>query len=106
MTADHASRIKAQQQQGAELAAIKELEERTAPLLWAVYGAVLVVGLIFAIGNAAEFVEGYERRIDQLAQENAMLKADVAQFVDCLNGGRFDVDGRELTCKIRKGKTS
>lgn len=88
---DHAPRLRAEQQQAADLAAIEDLERRSAPLQWAVILAVLVICLV----QAAEQLHAHvERYIDLAAQEEAL--------VQCLNGRMLRVGGAFVRCEVQE----
>lgn len=88
---DHAPRIRAEQQQAADQAAIEELERRAAPLQWAVYLAVLVLSL----GYAAESVQAHIKRVAELAAQGEA-------FAQCLNGKAYMIDNAVVRCDVRE----
>lgn len=90
MTIDHAPRIRAQQQQAAEDAAIKELENRTAPLFFAVYLAAAAAVFGPAVDGLGQWAAHYA---DMAAQNEAM--------VQCLNGRAISMGGEAvLHCEV------
>lgn len=90
---DHAQRIRAQQQQALENAAMEELEKRSAPLLWTVYTVTIVTVLSIATNQAATFADRY---VD-MAEQNEVL-------VQCLNGHPIGMDDEILRCKVDQYK--
>lgn len=75
MLIDHAPRIRAEQQQAADNAAIADLERRSAPLRLACFVAAAALSL----GAAAEAVHDH-------LQRDAELAAQGEAFAQCLNG--------------------
>lgn len=90
---DHASRIRAQQQQAAEHAEMEELEARTAPLLWSVYFAAIAVTLGLAVDGWNNHAAHY---LDMAAQSEAM--------VQCINGRSIGLDDAVLHCEVSQYK--
>lgn len=88
---DHAPRIRAEQQQAAENAAIEDLERRSAPLLWAVYMAVMVLSL----GYAAESVQTHIQRVAELAAQGEA-------FAQCLNGQTYMIESVVVRCDLQE----
>lgn len=86
---DHAPRIRAQQQQAAELEAIKELETRVAPLIWLFYAVAF-----FAVLSMA--VHGWQNYAELAAEHEAMVK--------CINGQAVGVDTAVMRCTLRENK--
>lgn len=84
---DHAPRIRAQQKAAKENAAMAELERRSAPLLWAVYGCIAALALSFASG----LLRGHFERYTELAATNEAM-------VQCLNGHLINVDSVLVSC--------
>ena len=85
---DHAPRIRAQQKAQQENAAMAELEQRSAPLLWAVYVCVVALVLSFLAGQ----LRGHFERYADLAAENEAM-------VQCLNGHLINVDSVLVSCQ-------
>lgn len=89
---DHAPYFRALQQAAADNRAIEELERRSAPLLWAVYMAVLVLSL----GYAYDVAQAHIRHVDSMATTN-----DV--FAKCLNGTPIGIgNSGVLHCEVRE----
>ncbi len=86
---DHAPRIRAQQQQAAELEVIKELETRVAPLIWLVYAAAFAAVLGIAL-------HGWQKYAELYAEHEAMVK--------CINGQAVGVDTAVMRCTLRENK--
>jgi hypothetical protein len=82
---DHASRIHAQQQQAAEIAAVESLRNLAAPL----FGAVAVAVLLLA---ASGIRYGWAQWQEMQQQNNAM--------VQCLNGQPLALGKAVLRCQI------
>lgn len=89
---DHYPRIRAQQENQAELAAIEELEQRAAPLIGLVYALAFAAVLIIA-------VDGWGRYKD-LAAYYTELEATHKKLVQCIKGRTFDLDGAVLSCHV------
>lgn len=85
MLNDHAPRIRAQQLQAAENAAMEDLEQRGAPLMW----AMCVVALLLA---ADGLHSGWQQYADLAAQNEAMIQ--------CLNGKAIGLGDSVLRCEI------
>lgn len=90
---DHAPRVRAQQEMEAELAAIEELEQRTAPLIWMVYAVTFAVVLIIA-------VDGWQRYAREYAEMAAMNEA----LLQCINGRTFSLGDAILRCEVTSYK--
>lgn len=90
---DHAQRLRTQQQQALENAAIEELEKRSAPLLWMVYAVTIVTVLSIAANQAASFADRYA----DMAAQNDVL-------VQCLNGHPISMGDAVLRCDVREYK--
>lgn len=93
---DHAPRIRAQQQREAELAAIKELETRVAPLIWLVYVAAFLA--VLCIG-----LDGW-KRYQEMAAYYTELAAEHEALVQCIKGHSFRLDDAVLRCEVSKYK--
>lgn len=93
---DHASRIRAQQENQAELAAIAELEQRTAPLIWMVYAVAFAVVLLIAADGWARYKE--------LADYYAELEATHEKLVQCINGQTFLLGDAVMRCQVSNYK--
>ena len=96
---DHAPRIRAQQQQAAESAAMKELSERAVPLFWPVFmmAAAVALGVVEnAFGSdIIYYADIAVRAVDMAAQNEAL--------VQCMNGQAFSLgDEGILRCQIIK----
>lgn len=90
---DHAPNILAQQQaarENEEMKEMKEMEKRAAPLLWAMFMAVLVLSL----GHAVKVTQAH---IDHVAE----LEAQADAFAQCMNGQMFMVENALLRCELR-----
>lgn len=85
---DHAPRIRAQQQAEQENALMADLEQRSAPLQWALIVAVVVMLLAGAADKASAFVNHY--RDLSLANE---------KLVQCMNGRLTNVGGVLVSCE-------
>lgn len=90
---DHAPRIRAQQQAEIENAEMELLEQRSAPLLWAVFMAVMVLSL----GQA---VHGVHDHLQRDAEEARNSKA----LVQCLNGKPLRLGSALVRCEVREFK--
>lgn len=86
MLNDHAPRIRAQQLQAVENAAMENLEQRSAPLMWAMY----VVALLLA---ADGLHSGWQQYADLAAQNEAMIQ--------CINGSAIGLGDAVLRCEVR-----
>lgn len=86
---DHTPRINAARRAAEELAAIEELERRTAPLIWMTYVAAFVAVLAIA-------VDGWDKYADMAAQNEAL--------VQCINGKTFRLGDALLSCEVREYK--
>lgn len=88
---DHAPRILAEQQAQRENIVMEDLERRSAPLLWAVYLAVLVLSL----GSAAESAQAYIKHVGELAAQGEA-------FAQCLNGRTYKIDNVVVRCDVQE----
>lgn len=88
---DHAPRIRAEQQAERENAEMADMERRSAPLLWAVYMAVLVLSL----GYAAEAAQAHIRRFAELATQGEA-------FAQCLNGKAYRIENVVVRCDMQE----
>lgn len=86
---DHAPRIHAQQQQTAENAAMEDLEQRSAPLLWSMY----VVALLMVANGVSG---GWKQYAELAAQNEAMIQ--------CINGEAIGLGDNVLHCEMREIK--
>lgn len=93
---DHAPRIRALHENEAELAAIAELEQRTAPLIWMVYAVTFAVVLFIAADGWGRYKE--------LAAYYAELAADHEKLVQCIKGKAFLLDGAVMRCEVSNYK--
>lgn len=84
---DHAPRIRAEKKAETENAVMADLEQRSAPLLWAVIGCVVVLALAYTSG----LVQGHFQRHNSLSANNEAL-------VQCLNGHLVLVDNTLVSC--------
>lgn len=82
---DHAPYLLQKQREEKENAEMDDLARRSAPLLWAVYLAVVIA----AIGMADSHIEHY---LEMAAQNEAL--------VQCLNGQPIELDNAILRCEI------
>lgn len=85
MLNDHAPRIRAQLQQAAENAAMEDLEQRSAPLMW----AMCVVVLLMAVDGLHSGWQQYA----ELAVQNEVM-------IQCLNGNAIGLGDAVLRCEI------
>ena len=88
---DHAPRIRAEQQAEQENAIMADLEQRSAPLYWALVAAVVALVLAGIADQASGFAQHY-----------ADLQATNEAFAQCLNGQTIDIDGDILRCDVRQ----
>lgn len=88
---DHAPRILAQQKAARENAEMAELEQRSAPLHWAVICAVLVITLAQAVDSLSSYIERY-----------TALAVQEEVFVQCLNGKLLKLGGAFVHCDVRE----
>lgn len=84
---DHAPRIRAQQQAEQENAIMADLEQRSAPLQWALIVAVVILLLAGIADRASALVAHYH----DLTIANEKL-------VQCMNGGITNVGGVLVSC--------
>lgn len=88
---DHAPRILAEQQAQRENEVMEDLERRSAPLLWAVYMAVLVLSL----GSAAESAQAHIKHVAALASQGEA-------FAQCLNGKAYMIENVVVRCDMQE----
>lgn len=93
MLGDHSPRIYAQQQQAVENSAMEALEQRAAPLLWAIIAAIVVCLVAEMVNDTTAFV----RHHSELVQVNHALAA-------CMNGHAISLGDAELKCQVREYK--
>lgn len=93
---DHYPRIRAQQQQADELAAIEQLEQHVAPLIWLVYVAAFVA--VFCIA-----VDGWKRYEDMVAYYTDVAAQNEA-LMQCINGQALRLGDAVLSCEVREYK--
>jgi len=86
---DHAPRIRAQQQQAEENAAMEDMEQRGAPLMW----AMCVVALL----TAADGLYGSWQQYAELAAQGEVM-------IQCLNGKAIGLGDAVLHCELREIK--
>lgn len=89
---DHAPRIRALQENEAELATIRELEQRGAPLIGLVYAALFAAVLFIAADGWGRYKE--------LADYYARLEMEHAQLVQCMNKRGYLLDGAVMHCVV------
>ena len=89
MLNDHAPRIRAQQLQAAENAAMENLEQRSAPLMWAMCVAVLLIA-------ADGLYSRWQQYTEMAAQNEAMIQ--------CINGRTIGLGDAVLRCEVREIK--
>lgn len=89
MLNDHAPSLRDKQRAEQENKAMEELEQRGAPLLWAVY----VAAVLLVIGVA---VDGWQQYAELAAQNEAMIQ--------CLNGKVIGLGDSVLHCEIVQHK--
>ncbi len=90
---DHLPRLLAMEKQASEEAAIRDMEQRSAPLLWTVYVVTLVVALSLA-------VDGVSAHITRIAD----LAATQEALVQCIKGRAIGIDGAVLRCEVSEYK--
>lgn len=88
---DHAARICAQQKAERENAEMAELEQRSAPLRWAVMCAVLAIVLVQAVDGLSSHIERY-----------TALAVQEEAFIQCLNGKLLKLGGSFVHCDVRE----
>ena len=93
MLNDHSPRLRAQQQQALENAAMDEMEKRAAPLLM----AVLIVVLAVTVSALANSVGTAVRHYSELVAVNEAM-------VTCMNGVTISLGDGELMCEVRQYK--
>ncbi|PIO90209.1 MAG: hypothetical protein COS82_01685 [Zetaproteobacteria bacterium CG06_land_8_20_14_3_00_59_53] len=94
MMIDHAPRIRAEQQAEQENAIMADLEQRSAPLYWALVAAVVALVLAGIADQASGFAQHY-----------ADLQATNEAFAQCLNGRAIGIDsgdGGIVRCNVRQ----
>lgn len=85
MLNDHAPRIRAQQLQAAENAAMEDLEQRSAPLMWAMCVVALLMAMDGLYGSWQQYAE---------------LAAQGEVMIQCLNGKAIGLGDAVLRCEI------
>lgn len=88
---DHAPHIRAQQQAQQENTVMAELEQRSAPLLYAIIAAIIILSLSALIEQADTFLDHY---IDLAAENEAM--------VQCLNGRLISIGNTLVGCQMHQ----
>ncbi len=89
---DHAPRIRAQQQAAIENIEMANLEQRAAPLQWALIVAILVLVIGAIVDQSREAIQRYT---DMAAANEAM--------VQCLNGHLLRIDNVLVSCTAHTG---